>query len=141
MIPSTGSDLVTVATYMFPWEAHITRGRLEAEGVAAFVADDNLVQMNWGYAWAIGGVRMQVSRRQLGEARLVLRNLDAGAYADTSVDEKDDSLRCPRCSSTKFDIGRSSSTLALILVALFYTVPLPLPKRHHCRNCGYDWSA
>jgi hypothetical protein len=86
-------------------------------------------------------VRLQVPREQLGEAKLVLHNLAAGAYADISVDEKDDSLCCPRCSSTKFDTGRSGSTLALMLVALFYMLPLPFPKRHHCCNCGYDWAA
>ena len=141
MTPPTGRDLVTVATYMFPWEAYIARGRLEAEGVAAFVADDNTVQMNWGYAWAIGGVRVQVPREQLGEAKLVLHNLAAGAYADTSVDEDGDRQCCPRCSSTKFDTRRSTPILVLMLVALFSMLPLPFPKRRHCRNCGYDWSA
>ena len=36
------ADLVTIATFSAPWEAHILRGRLEAEDIPAFIIDENV---------------------------------------------------------------------------------------------------
>jgi hypothetical protein len=37
------ADLVTIATFAAPWEAHILRGRLESEDIPAFVVDENMM--------------------------------------------------------------------------------------------------
>jgi hypothetical protein len=35
------ADLVTIATFAVPWEAHIMRGALEVEGIPAFIIDEH----------------------------------------------------------------------------------------------------
>jgi hypothetical protein len=48
----------TVATFSKPEEAHLFRTRLEAAGIPAYVQDEHLIQMDWLYSNAIGGVRV-----------------------------------------------------------------------------------
>ena len=108
----------TVAAYPDPLLAHIVRGRLEAEGIAAWLADEHSVLMNWDWRLALGGVKVRVATERFDEARALVRELDGGAFA-IAVDE-DDPL--PACRETW------SSRLAYF--ALFaMSLPLPWSRR------------
>ncbi|MFI5013295.1 MAG: DUF2007 domain-containing protein [Hyphomicrobiales bacterium] len=74
-------DLVQVARFLTPMEAEILRGRLEAEGVQAMVADTNMVQVNWLLGPVIGGVRVLVSESHLERAQEILKAVRRGDYA------------------------------------------------------------
>ncbi|MDX1604630.1 MAG: hypothetical protein R3202_00485 [Candidatus Competibacterales bacterium] len=63
---------VTVATYDFLPDAEIARGRLRAEGVAAHLADQHLVQTDWLYSIAVGGIKLQVAPADAERAREIL---------------------------------------------------------------------
>ena len=43
--------------------------RLESAGVNAFVQDENMIQMDWLYSNAIGGVRVQVADEDVAAVR------------------------------------------------------------------------
>src|SRR5437868_15471041 len=61
------TDLVTVATFLSPPEAHLLRERLEAEGIEAFVDDEistNTFALNF-----TGGTKVDVDRKDLTRAR------------------------------------------------------------------------
>ena len=73
-------DLFTVATYLIPTEAHIVRSCLEAAGVPAVIADDNLVQVYSLLTPAIGGVRVLVPESYLDQAHAVIEAFDRGEY-------------------------------------------------------------
>lgn len=64
--------MVTVATYDNMADAHIALGRLEAEGIAAVLADEHLVQTDWLYSIAVGGIKLQVEPRDAPRAREIL---------------------------------------------------------------------
>jgi hypothetical protein len=64
--------LVTVGTYTFPWEAQVARGRLEAEGIAALIADEHTIRMV-ALNSAIGGIQVRVREDEAGRAVEVLR--------------------------------------------------------------------
>ncbi len=51
---STGS-LVTLARFTRPFEAHLFKGLLESRGLAAFMADEHLITMQWMWETALGG--------------------------------------------------------------------------------------
>jgi hypothetical protein len=73
--PDTDSamdEFVTVATYDKPTDAHIALGRLAAEGIEAQIFDDHMVQMDWLYSIALGGVKLRVTRGDEKAARAVL---------------------------------------------------------------------
>ena len=61
--------MTTVATFSKPEEAHLFRMRLEAAGIPAFVQDEHIVQMDWLYSNAIGGVRVQIADEDVPAAR------------------------------------------------------------------------
>src|SRR5579871_741623 len=65
-------EFVTVATYDKVTDAHIALGRLSAEGIEAQLFDDHMVQMDWMYSIALGGIKLRVSRGDEKAARKVL---------------------------------------------------------------------
>lgn len=73
-------DFVRVATCNTPTEAHLLQGVLHAAGVAAHVADANIVQANTWMTQAVGGVRVLVAAGQVDEARQVIAEFNAGQY-------------------------------------------------------------
>ena len=73
--------MVTIARLLDPTEAHILLGRLEAEGIPAFIADQQLVQTNRLWTIALGGVRLQVPEVLAQQAQAVITALREGRYA------------------------------------------------------------
>lgn len=54
-------ELVTIARYRDLPEAWIAKGKLESAGVPCFIADDNIIRLNWFLGDVIGGIKLQVS--------------------------------------------------------------------------------
>src|SRR5215218_2756481 len=86
-----GADLVTVATFADSWEGHLAIGKLEAAGIAAALADENIVSAGGGlYTNMTGGVKLQVPRVEVERALAALpRRVRARI------------VMCPRCRSTE----------------------------------------
>lgn len=61
--------MVTIATFDNIVDAHIALGRLQAEGIPAVLADQNLVQTDWLYSIAVGGIKLQVPESFAERAR------------------------------------------------------------------------
>jgi len=72
--------MITVATFSKPEEAHMLRLRLEAGGVPAYIQDENMVQTDWLYSNAIGGVRVQIDEDDADRAKEILQ--DPGIEAE-----------------------------------------------------------
>jgi len=65
-------EFVTVATYDKSIDAHIALGRLAAEGIEAMLFDEQMVQMDWLYSIALGGIKLRVARSDVDAAQRVL---------------------------------------------------------------------
>lgn len=74
--------MVTVATFDNMVDAHIALGRLQAEGIRASLADEHLVQTDWLYSIAVGGIKLQVEPELAERARRIL----ATDYSDAAED-------------------------------------------------------
>jgi hypothetical protein len=136
------TDLVTVSTFTSPLDAHLARGRLEAEGIPAVVAHDNHVWADWAYSNALGGVKLQVPRGRLAEAEKILQAHHNGEYASALEDEFGElpEPACPRCGSADFSSHAPNSLLALVIFTLGLGVIFPLRKsEHRCNNCNFEW--
>ena len=83
----------TIARFSTPEEAHLFRMRLEAAGIPAFVQDEHVIQLDWLYSNAIGGVRVQIADTDVEEAREFLA-ADSPQLCPEAVD-----VVCPACGS------------------------------------------
>jgi len=83
-------ELVTVATYDKPTDAYIALGRLTAEGIEAQLFDDHMVQMDWLYSIALGGVKLRVTRGDEKAARAVLETDYSQALEETDLGRPED---------------------------------------------------
>ena len=133
----------TIASFTFPIEAYLAKGRLEAEGIPAFIAHENHVWANWMYSQALGGVKLQVLENDVGAANLVLEKHLKGAYESDLESEFPDieANCCPQCGAKHYK--SRLSLLALIIVLLtfgVFAIIFPLRKKHHqCLECGFNW--
>ena len=71
----------TVARFATPHEAHLAKLRLEASGIEAFLADENLHSIQPLLAPALGWVRLLVATEDLEAAQRALATDDPAAEA------------------------------------------------------------
>lgn len=133
---------VTIAVFDHVMEAEIARGRLEAEGIRAFVQDENLVVQNWLYRNAIGGLQLQVASEEADGAMEILNSMK---FDDEGVDPDRTSLHdietCPSCDSDQLDYVRSERRAAHLSWLLVGFPLLASPRRTRCLTCGHTWSS
>ncbi len=75
--------LTTVARFDLMPLAHIALGRLRAEGIPATLMDEHLVQTDWLYSIAVGGIKLQVAPEYEARAKQILAT-DYSAELDDS---------------------------------------------------------
>lgn len=134
------SELVTIARFRDLAEAELARGKLEAEGIPAFLADQYLVGLDWNYSNAVGGVRLQVPLEWAEEARDILKADNSAAVSElqtSSLFSQKDS--CPSCGSTsvrKVKLSRKSGAISLLLsLPIFFW-----GTRIVCQQCARSWT-
>jgi Putative prokaryotic signal transducing protein len=135
--------LVTVATFTNPLEAHIVRGRLQAEGIEVYVAHEHHIWANWFLSTALGGVKLQVSPEDVQRADEILQHERVGDYEgllpDAEPPDTEPQPTCPVCYSLDITAFRRSGRLSLFIVWLS-SLPLPYSSNSMvCRNCGNTW--
>ena len=125
--------MLTVATFSKPEEAHMLRLRLEAGGVPAYIQDENMVQTDWLYSNAIGGVRVQIDEDDADRAKEILQ--DPGIEAEPAQ-----MPACPDCASTNTapdELPRRLSFLSMMLAG----IPFLFSKtRWKCTDCKHVWN-
>lgn len=63
---------VTVATFTYPIELAVIKGRLESDGIDCLVKDELTVQVYGLYSNAIGGIKLQVKEADIPRAKKLL---------------------------------------------------------------------
>ncbi len=125
-------SLVTIARFSKPEEAHLLRLRLGAGGVEAYVQDENLVQMDWLYSNAIGGVRVQIAEEDEERAEEILRE-EPGDMLDAERPV------CPHCASRHTAPDEMPRRVAFALLWLVSFPFLFAKDRWRCADCGRTW--
>jgi len=135
--------LVTVANFTEAWEAHMFRLRLEAEGIPAVVSHEHHVAINWPYALALGGAKVQVFHLDRDMARSVERSCLTGDFHKELSEEFGDldDDKCPRCGSGAFTTRATwPQAFTLISAVIAAGVIFPLRKSiFRCKACGMAW--
>jgi len=138
------AKLVTVGSFTGPIEAHLAKGRLEAEGIPAFVAHEHHVWANWVFSHALGGVKVQVMPEHTTQAAAILKEHVEGKYEVALKEEFPDiqDNACPKCGSREFKSSIPFGLLVLVILTLGL-VSIIFPARrvnHTCLRCGNKWN-
>ena len=67
-LEENAEDLITIARFNNPMEAHLAKTKLESEGIEAYIADEHMVSINPGLDIAFGGVKLQVKKSDFDKA-------------------------------------------------------------------------
>jgi hypothetical protein len=137
--------LVTVSAFREPYEAHLFRGRLEAEGIFALVSHEMHVANKWVLSNALGGVKVQVSSDEVEMAREVERACCRGDYREQLREEfgdLDDPV-CPHCGGTEYRKRRPfpRAALAVALSMMACSVLPPMGWILRCEHCLKEYRA
>jgi len=111
-------------------EAYVGRSLLESAGIQAWIADENLVRMDWFLSNSVGGMRLQVDERDELAARELL---EEGAPETITYGEEEVYVQptCPKCGSAEITMGsgteRGRSFVAVSPGSWFHPRCLPWP--------------
>jgi Putative prokaryotic signal transducing protein len=132
-------EIITVARFRDVHEAILAKGKLESAGISAWLADENMVRMDWFWSNAIGGIRLGVRTKDVADALEVLESGPVESLPDESG-EVMMQPRCPECGALEVSFGRHDSGMKLFLLWV-WSLPLPSFRSPYwrCSKCGARW--
>ena len=86
-------ELVTIRKFRDLPEALLAKGRLESCGVESFLADDNMVHMDWLISNLLGGVKLKVEAADVDSAEEILNQPIPDDFDSIDPDDIDDERR------------------------------------------------
>ncbi|UHQ20137.1 DUF2007 domain-containing protein [Lysobacter sp. KIS68-7] len=130
---------VTIERFLDPWEAHVVKGRLIAEGIDASVSNDQLSMVDWPMAFALGGTALQVPDEDAPRARDVLAAYHRGDFEQDLVDEGYLTPSAPdetcACGTHQFQIPWRER-VRVVLMFLLVGATYPTRTSGRCNACG-----
>ena len=129
------SELITIASYSFPHEAHVAKANLDSAGIPAFIADEHTINMQWLFSNALGGVRIKVPVQYAQQAQEILAQDFSHLLEEEFGEEIEE--KCSKCGSTNvksYTKGKKPAFLVFLLLGF------PLFFYQHgtkCNGCGY----
>jgi len=129
-----------IGSWQYSSEAIIIKGKLEAEGLEVFMADNFTIDTDPLVSNAIGGVKIFVRTEDLPKARQILA--DISRY---SLDDNGQEIVCDNCSSTVTDMVTSVTDWKALLAfifsfGLFGTLPFYTKYKYRCNSCGHEFN-
>jgi hypothetical protein len=136
------AEQTCVRRYLNSTQAYVARAKLADLGIPSEVADQHVVNVDWLYSSAIGGVKLFVPAEYAAAAHEALASDDEEKLVDipeSSLPPDPDEI-CPRCgASGAMPSSRSNRWRALSLLLGF---PFVGARRWiECSSCGNQWSA
>lgn len=143
------NDWIVIITFIYPHEAHLAKGVLEAEGFEVQIKDELTAQVNNFYSTAIGGVKLLVQETDAERAHAALK--EAGYIKEkekeTEKEEETDleffpeaSMHtCPYCQSDEV-VKKEMPGYMVLFSILFLGFPLLfMRKTRYCFDCKKEW--
>jgi hypothetical protein len=123
------TGLVTVTTFANAWEANLALHKLNAEGIPATLADQEVIAASGGaYAGAVGGIKLQVPAGEVERARAALPQPGARTI-----------VKCPRCGSKATHMVPQAPFVRMLVLLLLGMPSVLFGRRWRCEACGNQW--
>lgn len=116
----------TLGSFEFPADVQIIKGRLEAEGIAVFLKDENTINSDPLISGAIGGVKLRVYATDKERAKEIYDEV-----RNYATDNQGNLIVCPNCKATKSETYYSRSSIFYKLFPFFE------PKKYKCAQCNF----
>jgi hypothetical protein len=130
-------ELVTVRQFRDLPEALLAKGSLESAGIECFLADENLVRLDWFISNFIGGIKLNVRAVDAENARKLLDEpILEGLYVQgVGLYEQP---RCPECQS--LDVNFQELDRPIAYMSAFLRLPMPVQRpAWRCHACDAEW--
>jgi hypothetical protein len=130
-------ELMTLRQFRDLPEALLAKGSLESAGIECFLADENLVRLDWFISNFIGGIKLNVRRVDFANAQQLLDEpILEGLYVQgVGLYEQP---RCPKCQS--LDVNFQELDRPIAYMSAFLHVPIPLQRpAWRCHACDAEW--
>jgi len=79
--------IVTLRQFLTVQEGVMAKNILDSAGIESFLADENVIRMNWLWSNALGGVKLQVRKTDVAVASELLEQKLSEAAASADPDE------------------------------------------------------
>jgi hypothetical protein len=130
-------ELVTIRQFRDLPEALLAKGSLESAGIECFLADENLVRLDWFISNFIGGIKLNVRPADVENAQNLLDEpILEGLYVQgIGLYEQP---RCPKCHS--LDVNFQELDRPIAYMSAFLRVPMPVQRTGwRCHTCDAEW--
>ncbi len=130
-------ELVTIRQFRDLPEALLAKGSLESSGIECFLADENLVRLDWFISNLIGGIKLKVRAADVENAQKLLDEpILEGLYVQgIGLYEQP---RCPKCQS--LDVNFQELDRPIAYMSAFLRVPMPVQRPGwRCHGCDAEW--
>jgi hypothetical protein len=125
-------------------EGHVIVGLLRANGIDAFLFDENFVRQDWFAILGYGGYRIMAPWRAAQDARQIISGYRSGKF---ELDKEDaPGPECPRCASHETESDprpRRWVFLVYFFVGMIALLPALLRRfvygRYRCTRCRRYW--
>ncbi|MEM9142208.1 MAG: DUF2007 domain-containing protein [Bacteroidota bacterium] len=115
----------TIASFEYPADVQVLKGKLESEGIPVFLRDEHTLNSDPLISNAIGGVRLQVYKKDKEQAHAIYDQIRA--YA---LDDEGNPITCPNCKAQKSEAYYERKGLFHKLFPFFEK------RKYKCLNCG-----
>ena len=128
---------MTVRTFRDLPEAQLARSILESASIPCYLADENIIGLDWFYSNAVGGIKLWVNEEDLPAARALL-NAEIPENFEVEGLGEFRQPRCPDCDS--LDVSYEDLNKRATYAAFFLKLPIPIHARKwKCYACGHEW--
>lgn len=119
------NEFYTIGAFEYVADVQVIKGKLESEGIPVFLRDENTLNTDPLISSAIGGVKLQVHRRDKERALEIYNEIRS--YA---LDTNGNPVVCPNCKSQKSEVYYSRRGLLNKLFPFFEK------RKYKCTNCN-----
>lgn len=112
-------------TFQYNHEAYLVKARLENEGIVVNLLDEYISQIQPFYAFATGGIKMQVRSDDVIKAKYILSEI--GAIKESNLKANNFSLKINQLTSKIPVLNKFSSEARILILIAILLIVLFLP--------------
>jgi len=118
-------DYYILGAFEYLADLQVLKGKLESEGIKVFLKDENIINSDPLISSAIGGIKMQVLKKDKERALEIYNE-----FRNYAIDDDGNPISCPNCKAQKSEAYYSRK-------GIFYKLfPFFEKRQYRCTQCN-----